>query len=265
MPVIYRKSNIYTVRPGDTVYSIARRFNSSVQEVIRVNHLFPPVTDLGVIYPGNVLVITGITTSGKVSYIVNAGDTMNRIAFRFSSFPDLIAGVNNIVNPNLIYPQQALNVPAFIYEIQTGDTLANISGKFGIPLYRIAWANQGRPGYQEDLIWPGYQLVLPLPTSRNIILWSPLPGTRVGNGQRIDGKARAFEANVLHQLRDVNGVVVSNERFTTTDIGAPAYGNFVSTLPFDQPPTANTGEIWVYTRSANDGSIQDLVRSRVNF
>ena len=28
------------------------------------------------------------------------------------------------------------------------------------------------------------------------------------------GQARAFEANVLHQLRDINGIIVSNERFT---------------------------------------------------
>ena len=45
------------------------------------------------------------------------------------------------------------------------------------------------------------------------------------NNQQIEGQARAFEANVLHQLRDTNGVIVSNERFTTADKGAPAYGN----------------------------------------
>ncbi|MGM0901051.1 MAG: Gmad2 immunoglobulin-like domain-containing protein [Bacillota bacterium] len=58
---------------------------------------------------------------------------------------------------------------------------------------------------------------------------------------------------------------VSNERFTTADAGAPAYGNFSSTIPFDRNPTTTRGELWVYTRSANDGSIQDLIRTRVYF
>lgn len=85
------------------------------------------------------------------------------------------------------------------------------------------------------------------------------------NGQRIEGQARAFEANVLHQLRDTNGVIVSNERFTTADEGTPEYGNFTSILPFDRTSTSNTGELWVYTRSAKDGSIQDLVKTKVYF
>jgi Immunoglobulin-like domain of bacterial spore germination len=87
----------------------------------------------------------------------------------------------------------------------------------------------------------------------------------VVNRQRIEGQARAFEANILHQLRDTNGVIVSNERFTTADEGAPEYGNFNSTLPFDRTPTSNRGELWVYTRSAKGGSIQDLVKTKVYF
>ena len=85
------------------------------------------------------------------------------------------------------------------------------------------------------------------------------------NGQRIEGQARVFEANVLYQLRDANGTIVSNERSTMADKGAPEYGNFTSTLPFDRTPTSNTGELWVYTRSAKDGSIQDLVKTKVYF
>ncbi|WP_404333162.1 LysM peptidoglycan-binding domain-containing protein [Mesobacillus maritimus] len=33
-----RKTYIYTVRPGDTVYSIAQRYRSSVQEILRINY-----------------------------------------------------------------------------------------------------------------------------------------------------------------------------------------------------------------------------------
>ena len=265
LPVVVKKNYIYTVRAGDTLYSIARRFGSSVDTIVRANHLFEPVTYAGYIFPGNVLVVPSLLEAGKVTYMVNSGDAVDGIAYRFSTFPDLVAGINNLSNPNYIFVNQGLVVPAFIYQIQAGDTLSSLSRRFGISISAITKANQNRPGFQGDLIWPEYYLILPLPTSRNIVVWSPFPGTRIVHNQRIEGQARAFEANVLHQLRDTNGIIVSNERFTTADIGAPAYGRFTSTLPFDRTPTSNTGEIWVYTRSAKDGSIQDLVRTTIYF
>nr|WP_147535222.1 LysM peptidoglycan-binding domain-containing protein [Bacillus marasmi] len=262
MPVVNKQTFICTVQQGDTLYSIARRFQSSVETIMKINHIFPPVTDPGLIYPGNVLLVPTQNTA-KVNYIVQFGDNINRIATRFSTFSDLLAGINRITNPNLIYQGHSLVVPAFIYEIQINDSITTIAQRFGIPLLNIVKVNQGRLGFQSDLIWAGYHVIIPLPTSRNIVLWSPLPVTQIKSGQMIDGQARAFEANVLHQLRDYNGVIVSNERYTTASEGAPAYGYFTSSIPFDRNPTTIGGELWVYTRSAKDGSIQDLVRTPV--
>lgn len=260
MPIITRKTFIYTVQQGDTVYSIAQRYWSSVQEILRINYLLPPATDPGLIYPGNVLIVPDFSTLGRVIYIVNSGERLNQIAFRLSAPLELLSGINIIPNPNVIHFNQYLSAPAFIYEVELGESLAGIANRHGISIVNIIRANQGRPGFSIDVIWPGYQLILPMPTSRNIFVWSPLPGTKIVSGQRITGQARAFEATVLFQLRDINGVTVSEERFTTADEGAPAYGNFSSTIPFDRNPTTTRGELLVYTRSAHDGSIQDLVR-----
>ncbi|RBW68584.1 LysM peptidoglycan-binding domain-containing protein [Bacillus taeanensis] len=265
MTIVFKKNYIYTVRRGDTLYSIARRFGSTVEAIERANHLFEPVTDPGLIFPGDVLVVPSLSKTGKVTYVVKSGDTISHIAARFSTFIDLVSGINKLENPDLIFPDQQLIVPAFIYEIQSGDTLSAISRRFGVSLSKIQKANQDRPGFKLDLIWPEFYLLIPLPTSVNIVVWDPLPGMKVRNGQRIEGNARAFEANVLHQIRDDNGVIVSNERFTTADAGAPEYGNFTNTLPFDRTPTTNNGELWVYTRSPKDGSIQDLVRIKIYF
>lgn len=261
--IVTKKNFIYTVRKGDTLFSIASRFRSSVKAIEEANHLTSPVTDPGLIYPGNVLVVPSILESGRVSYIVKHSDTVSGIASKFSTFTDLVSGINQLNKP--IIPDQQLQVPVFIYEIKSGDTLSSISRRFGISLSSITKANQGRPGYQEDLIWSKFYLILPLPTSRNIAVWLPLPGAKVVSGQRVQGQARAFEAVLHHELRDANGVIVSKERFTTADAGAPEYGNFKSTLPFDKLPTASTGELRVFTRSAKDGSIQDLVKIKVIF
>lgn len=265
LTIITNKDFIYTVRKGDTLTSIAKRFVSSVNAIEQANHLVKPVADPNLIYPGNVLVVPNQSVSGKVTYVVKPGDTIIGIASKFSTFIDLVSGINKLADPKLIFPNQQLVVPVFIYEIQSGDTLSAISSKFGIPLSSITKANQGRPTFHENLIWPKFHLIIPLPTSKNIVVWTPYPGTKIVSGQILQGQARAFEAALNHELRDANGVIVSNERFITADEGAPEYGNFSSTLPFDRKPTSTTGELHVFTRSAKDGSIQDLVKVKVFF
>ena len=182
--MVVKKNYIYSVRAGDTLYSIARRFGSSVDTIVQANHLFEPVTYAGYIFPGNVLVVPSLLEAGKVTYMVNFGDTASGIAYRFSTFPDLVTGINNLSNSNYIFANQGLVVPAFIYQIQAGDTLSSISRRFGISISTITKANQNRPGFQGDLIWPEYYLILPLPTSRNIVVWSPFPGTRIVHNKK---------------------------------------------------------------------------------
>ncbi|MFG6115323.1 LysM peptidoglycan-binding domain-containing protein [Halobacillus sp. MO56] len=265
MPIIQNKSYMYTIKRGDTLYAIARRFGSTVEAIEQSNHLYPPVTDRGLIFPEDVLVVPTAEQNAIMSYVVFPGDDVRGIAASFQASVDLVAGINRLDNPNLIYIDQLLLVPAFTYEIETGDTLYRIARRFGVTVDEIEQANSDRPGFQRDVIWPGFHLVIPIRTSENIFVTNPLPGVKIMNGQQVEGFARAFEATVLHQLRDSNGNVVSDERFTTADEGAPAYGRFTSMLPFDRQPATNSGELWIYTRSAKDNSIQDLVRTPVSF
>ncbi|MFQ3543811.1 LysM peptidoglycan-binding domain-containing protein [Halobacillus rhizosphaerae] len=265
MPSIQTQGLIYEVRSGDTLYSIAEKFGSTIKGIERANHLFPPVTDRGLIFPGDVLVIPTSTSNPIMSYIIAKGNTLNAIAQMFSTHVDLLAGINQIENSNLIKLGQRLIVPAFTYKIVSGDTLHSISRQFGVSIADIEKANADRPGFQKDVIWPDYHLIIPIPTSRNILVTRPLPGAVVTNNQRVSGYARVFEAVVNYQLRDSNGVIVTNERFATTSEGAPAYGSFSAELPFDRHPTSDSGELRVYSRSPKDGSIQDLVKIKVYF
>ncbi|GGC99539.1 hypothetical protein GCM10007216_32830 [Thalassobacillus devorans] len=265
MPIIQQKSYMYTIKRGDTLYSIARRFGSTIEAIEQANHLYPPVTDRGLIFPEDVLIVPTGEQPAIMSYVVFPGDGLRGVAASFQTSVELLAGINNINNPNLIYIDQLLLVPAFTYEVETGDTLYRIATRFGTTIEAIEKANSDRPGFQRDIIWPGYHIVIPLPTSTNIFVTTPLPGNKIRGGQRVEGYARVFEASVQHQVRDNNNIVVSRERFTTASEGAPAYGFFSSTLPFDRQPTSSTGEVGVYSRSAKDNSIQDLVRIPITF
>lgn len=258
---------IYTVQPGDTLYSIAARFASTTQAIAQANYLFPPVTDPNLIFPGQLLVVPSVSTiRTNTFYVVAPGDMLRLIALRFSTETDLIAGINpDVHDPNLIFYGQQLLVPGFIYEVEPADTLNSVAERFGIPNSEIIRANLDRPGFSPGVIYPGYSLIIPLPTSQNIAVFTPFPGIRIQSGQRLAGFARAFEGTVLHQVRDSNGVIVSEEQAVIASAGAPAYGWFDASLTFDRQPTSNVGEIWVYTRSAANGEIQDLVRVKVYF
>ena len=99
---------VYTVRPGDTIWLIATRFGVTPQAIISANQLTRP--DL--IHPGQQLVIPvpPVPPGGQV-YIVQPGDSVWGIARRFGVTPQAIISANQLASPNLIYPGQRLVIP----------------------------------------------------------------------------------------------------------------------------------------------------------
>ncbi|WP_196493867.1 LysM peptidoglycan-binding domain-containing protein [Ornithinibacillus caprae] len=163
MPIVDGNSFIYTVKPGDTLYSIASNIGGTVPLLVEANAIYPPVTDPYLIFPGQILVIT---TPGnrQVNHIVSTGEALYEIANRYATSVDSILGINpHITNPNLIYQNQVLQVPALIYLVEPGDTFANIAQRFGISTSTLFEANRNRPGLAPDVIYPGYQLIIPVP------------------------------------------------------------------------------------------------------
>ena len=101
----------YTVKRGDTVYSIARQLGVTAQALIAANGLRPPYT----IYPGQVLQIPGSGQPGPgpgVRYhVVRAGDTLIRIGQQYGVPWGDIAVANNLSYPFIIYVGQVLTIP----------------------------------------------------------------------------------------------------------------------------------------------------------
>lgn len=94
--------------------------------------------------------------STQTTYVVRAGDDLKSIAARYGTTWQILAAVNGIINPNVIYPGQRLiiaysmpTVPSnppptsggTIYVVQNGDTLQTIAARFGTTAQAIAAAN----------------------------------------------------------------------------------------------------------------------------
>ena len=130
--------NTYIVMRGDTLKALANRFSTSMDVLVSLN---ADITNVNVIYEGQRMVVpssngvpsTPPPTSGQV-YTVQKGDTLRKIAGRLNTTVDAILKVNpQIINPNLIYAGQVINLPAGLstYIVQKGDTLRIIAARFG--------------------------------------------------------------------------------------------------------------------------------------
>ena len=102
-------------------------------------------------------------TSNGGTYTVQKGDTLSGIASKYGTTYQVLAQMNGIANPNLIYPGQVLKVPtngnsgSRAYTVQKGDTLSSIASRYGTTYQKIA-ADNGISN--PNLIYPGQVLVI---------------------------------------------------------------------------------------------------------
>ena len=154
----------YTVQRNDNLTSIAARFGTTVAELVRLNNLANP--DL--IYEGQVLIIRqdGSTPpEGTVTYTVQRNDNLTSIAARFGTTVAELVRLNNLANPDLIYPGQVLVIRqggssggTTTYVVQAGDTLSEIAARFGTTVSELVRLNNIA---DRDRIYVGQVLVLP--------------------------------------------------------------------------------------------------------
>ena len=133
----------YTVRAGDTLYSIAKKYGVSADTIIQDNSLKNNNLSIGQILrirskEGEVLECFGEDFNDSISnynvYKVQRGDSLYSIARKYGISVDDIKSVNNL-NNNTISIGQELKIPSNnidYYIVQTGDSLYSIAKRYGI-------------------------------------------------------------------------------------------------------------------------------------
>jgi LysM repeat protein len=95
---------VYEVISGDTLRKIAARFDTTIDEILKIN---PQIKNANLIHPGDKINIPATPTT----YTVVRGDTLGKIAAKFGTTVARLLELNpNIKNANLIYPGQVLKV-----------------------------------------------------------------------------------------------------------------------------------------------------------
>jgi spore germination protein len=95
---------LYTVQQGDSIYSIARRFNVPMQRVLSDNQVENPQQ----LVVGQSLVIN----TENLTHTVAPGESLYTIAFRYNTTIPAILGVNpGLSTSSVLQPGQQLNIP----------------------------------------------------------------------------------------------------------------------------------------------------------
>lgn len=146
------ETDIYEVKRGDTLYSIANKYGISLSELKAINDLESDILSIGQILK----VPSGL--SNVNSYTVSKGDTLYNIAKKFNVSIDEIKELNNLTS-NLLAIGDKLIIP-FIedttYIVKAGDTLYSIARKFKTTVDELKRLN----GLENDILTIGKILMV---------------------------------------------------------------------------------------------------------
>lgn len=182
-------SEIYTVVSGDSLYKIANKFNTTVDEIKRLNNLTSNTLSIG-----QKLIIkqndNNNNNTNNETYTVVAGDSLYKIANKFNTNVDEIKRLNNLTSNNLSIGQQLIikqnisndnnnnNSNTETYTVIAGDSLYKIANKFNTTVDEIKRLNN----LTSNNLSIGQKLIIKKNTTENNKTYTVVSGDTIFMG-----------------------------------------------------------------------------------
>ena len=135
-----KESNIYTVKKGDSLWLIANKYGTTVDELKNANDLKSNTLSIG----QTLIIPEKKENTNKISYVVKKGDSLWLIANKYDTTVDNIKSTNNLKG-NTLSIGQVLVIPSsseFItYTVKKGDSLWLIANKYNTTVDNIKKLN----------------------------------------------------------------------------------------------------------------------------
>ena len=150
-------SDTYIVQKGDSLWSIANKFNMTVSELKNLNNLTNNLLSIG-----QVLKIKDSSSNGETTYTVQKGDSLWVIANKYGITTEELKSYNNLTS-NLLSIGQVLKIPQGktstenIYTVKKGDSLWTIANRYNTTVEKIKVLNN----LTSNLLSIGQQLKIP--------------------------------------------------------------------------------------------------------
>ena len=192
-------SDTYKVKSGDTLYSIAKKYNISVNELKELNNLKNNNITIG-----QVLKIKSNIPSEEVTeknyYIVKSGDTLYSIAKKYNTTVDEIKKLNNLKSDNLSIgmelkiKEEPSSTNYIDYVVKSGDNLYSIAKKYNTTVDEIKKLN----GLTSGLLNIGMTLKIPIQIGNYI-------NYTVKSGDNLYSIAKKYNTTV-DEIKKLNGL-----------------------------------------------------------
>ncbi len=151
IPYTYTLDNEYIVQKGDSLWSIAKKYNMTVDDLKSMNNLTSNLLSIGqVLKVGNTY---------QNTYVVQKGDSLWSIAKKYNTTVDDLKSMNNLTS-NLLSIGQVLkvgNTNQNTYVVQKGDSLWSIAKKYNTTVDNL----KNKNNLTSNLLSIGQVLILP--------------------------------------------------------------------------------------------------------
>lgn len=147
-------TNTYVVKKGDTLYNIAKMYNTSVDELLSINNLSTPNLSIG-----QTLKLPSLDNDEDY-YIVKSGDSLYAIAKKYNTDVQTLKSINNLTTNNLSIGQKlklSTSSNDNLYVVVSGDSLYSIARKFNTTVDALKKANN----LTTNLLSIGQKLIIP--------------------------------------------------------------------------------------------------------
>ena len=193
---------IHIVKPGDTLYSIAKKYNTTVDEIKKLNDLTSNTLTVG----SRLIIPTETINEEPGTYTVKSGDTLYSIASKNNTTVDEIKKLNNLTSNNLSIGQQ-LKLPTKNEEIiETNEYIV----KSGDTLYKIALANNltvadliNANNLSSNTLTIGQKLIIPSKNQEQVN--TNYSNYTITKGDNLYSIAREYNTTV-QELMDINNL-----------------------------------------------------------
>ena len=150
-PTVTVSGSYYTIRPGDSWWSIANRFGMDMYQLAQLNGMSVNT----VIHPGQKIRVKGTIKNGAKPvkntntsfYVVKPGDSWWSIAAKHGLSMYALAQRNGKTIYTVIHPGDKLTISGQMlrtYTVCRGDTLSSIASRLGVSLSSLASRNHIR-------------------------------------------------------------------------------------------------------------------------
>ena len=147
-PTVTVSGSYYTIRPGDSWWSIANRFGMDMYQLAQLNGMSINT----VIHPGQKIRVKGTIKNGAKTvkntntsfYVVKPGDSWWSIAAKHGLSMYTLAQRNGKTIYTVIHPGDHLTISgqtSRTYTVRRGDTLSSIASRLGVSVNSLASRN----------------------------------------------------------------------------------------------------------------------------